>query len=99
MFFAGSGVVGLVTLPLPAPGSNPAATAAAYAVALALGTAIWLAARERWPRRARPGSLPPTLALIALGNAFGGAPLHTYGVFFVAPFWWVGTVHPHRASA
>jgi hypothetical protein len=52
MFFAGSGVLGLVTLPLPAPGSDKAATAAVYAVALALGIAIWFAPWERWPRRA-----------------------------------------------
>src|SRR5215212_5667781 len=43
LFFAGAGVLGLVTLPLPAPGSNPAVTAAVYAVALALGVVIWFA--------------------------------------------------------
>jgi len=99
MFFAGSGVVGLVTLPLPAPGSNPAATAAVYAVALALGTAIWLAPWERWPRRASLGIVPPAFALIALGNVFGGANLHTYGVFFVVAFVWIGIAHPPRTSA
>ena len=99
VFFAGSGVVGLVTLPLPAPGSNPAATAAVYAVALALGTAIWLAPWERWPRRASLGIVPPAFALIALGNVFGGADLHTYGVFFVVAFVWIGIAHPPRTSA
>jgi hypothetical protein len=99
VFFAGSGVVGLVTLPLPAPGSNPAATAAVYAVALALGTAIWLAPWERWPRRASLGIVPPAFALIALGNVFGGANLHTYGVFFVVAFVWIGIAHPPRTSA
>src|SRR5437763_15101208 len=52
VFFAGAGVLGLVTLPLPAPGSNPAAIAAVYGIALALGIAIWLAPWDRWPRRA-----------------------------------------------
>src|SRR5437762_3602113 len=99
VFFAGSGVVGLVTLPLPVPGSNPAATAAVYAVALALGTAIWLAPWERWPRRASLGIVPPAFALIALGNVFGGATLHTYGVFFVVAFVWIGIAHPPRTSA
>jgi len=99
MFFAGSGVVGLVTLPLPAPGSNPAATAAVYAVALALGTAIWLAPWERWPRRASLGIVPPAFALIALGNVFGGTDLYTYGVFFVVAFVWIGIAHPPRTSA
>jgi signal transduction histidine kinase len=99
VFFAGSGVVGLVTLPLPAPGSNSAATAAVYAVALALGTAIWLAPWERWRRRASLGIVPPAFALIALGNVFGGANLHTYGVFFVVAFVWIGIAHPPRTSA
>ena len=37
MFFMGAGMVGLVTLPLPAPGSDTVATAAVYAAALTLG--------------------------------------------------------------
>jgi signal transduction histidine kinase len=99
MFFAGSGVLGLVTLPLPAPGSDAAATAAVCAVALALGIAIWLAPWERWPRGASLGIVPPAFALIALGNVFGGADLHTYGVFFVVAFVWIGIAHPPRTSA
>jgi len=48
LFFAGAGVLGLVTLPLPAPGLDVAATAAVNAVALALGIASGL-------RRGRDG--------------------------------------------
>jgi signal transduction histidine kinase len=70
-----------------------------YAVALALGTAIWLAPWERWPRRASLGIVPPAFALIALGNVSGGADLHTYGVFFVVAFVWIGIAHPPRTSA
>ena len=99
MFFAGSGVLGLVTLPLPAPGSEKAATAAVYAVALALGIAIWFAPWERWPRRASLAVVPPALALIAVGNVFGGEDLHTYGLFFVVAFVWIGMAHPPRTSA
>jgi signal transduction histidine kinase len=99
VFFAGSGALGLVTLPLPAPGLDPAATAAVCAAALALGSAIWLAPWERWPRRASLGIVPPAFALIALGNVFGGADLHTYGVFFVVAFVWIGIAHPPRTSA
>jgi len=99
MFFAGAGVLGLVTLPLPAPGSDKAATAAVCAVALILGTAIWLAPWERWPRRASLAIVPPGFALIAVGNAFGGEDLHTYGVFFVVAFVWIGMAHPPRTSA
>jgi signal transduction histidine kinase len=99
VFFAGSGVLGLVTLPLPAPGSDKAATAAVYAVALALGIAVWFAPWERWPRRASLAVVPPALALIAVGNAVGGEDLHTYGVFFVVAFVWIGMAQPSRTSA
>jgi signal transduction histidine kinase len=99
MFFAGAGVLGLLTLPLPAPGSDAAATAAVYAVALALGIAIWFAPWDRWPRRASLAIVPPAFALIAVGNAFGGEDLHTYGVFFVVAFVWIGLAHPPRTSA
>src|SRR5205823_9127458 len=96
---AGAGVLGLVTLPLPAPGSNAPAIAAVYGIALALGIAIWLAPWDRWPRRASLAVVPPAFALIAVGNAFGGPNLHTYGVFFVVAFVWIGMAHPPRTSA
>jgi signal transduction histidine kinase len=99
VFFAGSGVLGLATLPLPAPGSDPTAIAAVYAVALASGIAIWFAPWERWPRRASLAIVPPAFALIAVGNVFGGADLHSYGVFFVVAFVWIGMAHPPRTSA
>ena len=99
VFFAGAGVLGLVTLPLPAPGSDRAVTAAVCAVALALGIAIWFAPWERWPRAASLAIAPPAFALIAMGNAFGGADLHTYGVFFVVAFVWIGMAQPPRTSA
>jgi signal transduction histidine kinase len=99
VFFAGSGVLGLATLPLPAPGSDPTAIAAVYAVALASGIAIWFAPWERWPRRASLAIVPPAFALIAVGNVFGGADLHSYGVFFVVAFVWIGVAHPPRTSA
>jgi signal transduction histidine kinase len=99
MFFAGAGVLGLITLPLPAPGSERTATAAVYAVALALGIAIWFAPWGSWPRAASLAIVPPAFALIAVGNAFGGEDLHTYGVFFVVAFVWIGMAHPPRTSA
>jgi len=99
MFFAGAGVLGLITLPLPAPGSDKTATAAVYAVALALGIAIWFAPWGSWPRAASLAIVPPAFALIAVGNAFGGEDLHTYSVFFVVAFVWIGMAHPPRTSA
>jgi signal transduction histidine kinase len=98
MFFTGSGVLGLVTLPLPAPGLNVIPTAAVSAVAFALGIVTWLAPWEIWPRQASLGLVPPAFALIALGNTYGGANLQTYGVFFLVAFVWIGMAHPPRTS-
>jgi hypothetical protein len=99
-FFAAAGLLGLVTLPLPAPGSDAIVTAAVSAAALASGIAIWFAPWERWPRQASLVIVPPAFALIAVGNAFGGADLHTYGVYFVVVFVWIGMTHPpHTAVA
>jgi signal transduction histidine kinase len=99
VFFAGSGVLGLVTLPLPAPGSDTTATAAVFASAVIVGVAIWRAPWDRWPRWVSLGILPPAFALIALGNTFGGLDQHTYSLFFVVAFVWIGLAHPPRTSA
>ena len=98
VFYLGSGLLGLVTLPLPAPGSNRLATTLISAVALAIGTAAWLAPWGRWPRRATLWVVPPAFALIALANVFGGSDLRGYGVFFVVTFVWIGFAQPPRTS-
>jgi signal transduction histidine kinase len=98
VFYLGSGALGLVTIPLPAPGSNRIATVAISAAALAIGMAIWLAPWGTWPRRATLGIIPPALALIALANTFGGSDLHTYGIFFVVVFVWIGLAQPPGTS-
>ena len=98
VFYMGSGLLGLVTLPLPAPGLNRAATALISAAALVAGVAIWFAPWGSWPRRASLWVVPPGFALIALANTFGGSDLHTYGVFFVVAFVWIGLAQPPRAS-
>jgi hypothetical protein len=98
VFYAGSGLLGLATLPLPAPGSDRVAMAWVSAAALAAGAAIWLAPWEAWPRHASLGVVPPGLALIALANTFGGSDLHTYGVFFVVAFVWIGLAQPPGSS-
>jgi signal transduction histidine kinase len=98
VFYLGSGALGLVTLPLPAPGSNRLATMLISAVALALGAAVWLAPWGRWPRRATLWTVPPAFALIALANLFGGSDLRAYGVFFVVAFVWIGFAQPPRTS-
>ena len=98
MFFAGAGALGLVTRVLTVPGSNRMATAAVYGAGLALGVVIWVTPWERWPRQASLAIVPPAFALIALGNAFRGPDLHTYSVFFVVAFVWIGMAHRPRTS-
>jgi signal transduction histidine kinase len=100
VFFAGSGVLGFATLPLPAPGANAAGLAAVCSAAVVLGIAIWLAPWQKWPQRVSLCIIPAAFALIALGNAFGGATLYTYSVFFVVAFVWIGMAHrPGTATA
>jgi signal transduction histidine kinase len=99
VFFAGSGLLGLVTLPLPAPGSDTAAIAAVFTSAVIVGVATWLAPWDKWPRWVSLGILLPAFALIALGNAFGGLDQHNYSLFFVVAFVWIGLAHPPRTSA
>src|SRR5215467_8758277 len=43
VFYVGSGLLGVVTLPLPAPGLNRAATALISVAAVFTGIAIWFA--------------------------------------------------------
>jgi signal transduction histidine kinase len=90
MFYIGCALLGLATLPLPAPGSDRTVTAILAVLALVLGIAIWMAPWGAWPRRAGLVLVPPSFALIALANTFGGTDLYTYGVFFVVAYVWLG---------
>jgi len=94
VFYVGSGLLGLVTLPLPAPHSNRLGVTLVSVAALALGIAVWLAPWRRWPRRAMLALVPPAFALIAFANLFGGSDLRAYGVFFVVAFVWIGLAQP-----
>lgn len=98
LFFAGSGALGLITLPLPRAGSNTAAMAGIFTAALITGIAVWFAPWERWPRWVSLSVVPPAFALISLGNAFGGPDQHNYGVFYVVTFVWIGMAQPRRTS-
>jgi len=98
LFFAGSGALGLIALPLPAPGSNTAAMATVFTAAVITGVAVWFAPWEKWPRWVSLSVVPPAFALIAVGNAFGGHDHLAYGVFFVVTFVWIGMAQPQRTS-
>ena len=98
VFYAGSGLLGLVTLPLPAPTSNRLAVMLVSAAALAVGIAVWFVPWGRLPRRASLWLVPPGFAMIALANVFGGSDLRAYGVFFVVAFVWIGVAQRPRIS-
>ena len=98
VFYAGSGVLGLITLPLPAPDANRLGTMVVSVAALAVGIAVWFAPWGRWPRRATLALIPPGFALIAFANLFGGSDLRAYGVFFVVAFVWIGLAQPPRTA-
>ena len=98
VFYAGSGLLGLVTLPLPAPASDPFAVMLVSVVALAAGVAAWFVPWGRLPRRATLCVVPPGFALIAVANIFGGSDLRAYGVFFVVAFVWIGVTQGPRTS-
>ena len=98
VFYAGSGLLGLVTLPLPAPGSNRLAVMLVSAVALAVGIAVWFVPWGRLPRRATLWLVPPGFAMISVANIFGGSDLRAYGVYFVVAFVWIGVAQRPRTS-
>jgi len=98
IFYAGSGLLGLVTLPLPAPTSNRLAVILVSAAALAVGIAAWFVPWGRLPRRASLWLVPPGFAMIAVANVFGGTDLRAYGVFFVVAFVWIGVAQRPRTS-
>jgi signal transduction histidine kinase len=98
LFFAGSGALGLITLPLPQPGADTAAMGGIFTAALITGIAVWLAPWEKWPRWVSLSVIPPAFALISLGNAFGGLDEHDYGAFYVVTFVRIGMAQPRRTS-
>ena len=99
VLFTGSGMLGLVTLPIPAPGLDTTVIAAISSVAIVLGIASWLAPWDTWPRPASLGLVPPAFAIIALAVLYGGADSQSYMVFFLVTFAWIGMSHPPGTSA
>jgi hypothetical protein len=100
ILFLGSGLVTLVTLPLPAPSDfQRAGTLIVAVAAIAVGTFAWKAPWDRWPRRASLWLAPLALALIAAGNVLGGSQPYTFGVFFIVVFVWIGLAHSRWISA
>ena len=85
-FFASSGALALVTLPLLPQGANVAASALIAVTAVGAGLTAWFVPWGRLPRSASLLLLPPAFALIGAGNAYGGTQYFTYAIFFVVAF-------------
>jgi signal transduction histidine kinase len=94
LFFTGGGALALVTLPFAPPDANVRAMIVLSLIACGTGAVVLVVHWERLPQRATLVLVPPAFALIALGNAYGGAPHFTYGAFFVMAFAWIGLAHP-----
>lgn len=98
VFYTGSGVLLLLTLPVPVPGLNVPVMTAVAGAAFVIGIVTWYAPWGRWPRSASLVLIPPAFALIALANTYGLGSLQPYGVFFLVTFVWLGMAHPPRTS-
>lgn len=98
IFFAGSGTLVLLTLPVPVPGLNVVVMTAVSVAAFGVAIAAWLAPWDRWSPRASLVLLAPALVLIAVSNAYGLPGLQPYGVFLFVAFVWLGMAHRPRTS-
>lgn len=100
VFYLGSGLLTIVTAPLPTTGHpNVAALIVVGIVAVVVGTVSWFLPWDRWSVRATLWLVPIALVLIGVGNVVGDGDPYTYGIFFVLVFVWLGVGHPQWTSA
>jgi signal transduction histidine kinase len=93
LLFLCSGVIVLIAFPLAPPDANAPGTIVVSVASIGLGAFAWVAPWDRWPQPASLILVPPAFGLIAFGNVYGGSALHSYGVFFVIAFVWIGLAH------
>ncbi len=97
--FAASGVLSIVTLPLPQPpGADTRALLFVSIGAIVAGAFAYLAPWDHWRFRTDLVLIPLAFVLIGLSNTFGSTRNHTYSVFFVVAFVWIGISHPRWTS-
>jgi PAS domain S-box-containing protein len=91
LLYLGASGASLLALPLPQPaGSDRVQLLVVLLAAMAIGVGCWFAPWSRWPRWATLTVVPPSLALIAMGNVLSGSIPFTYSLFFVVLFVWIG---------
>jgi signal transduction histidine kinase len=90
LLFLCSGAIVVATFPLAPADANEPGTILVGIGAIAVGAFAWFAPWDRWPQPASLVLVPPAFGLIAFGNLYGGSGLHSYGVFFVIAFVWIG---------
>jgi len=93
VLFLASGAIVLLALPLQPEDASDTGTILVAIGAIAIGALAWYSPWHRWPQPASLVLVPPALGLIAFGNLTGGADQHTYSVFFVVAFVWIGLAH------
>jgi signal transduction histidine kinase len=93
LLFLCSGAIVVVTFPLAPADANDPGTIFVGIGSIAVGVFAWFAPWDRWPQPASLVLVPPAFGLIAFGNLYGGSGLHSYGVFFVIAFVWIGLAH------
>lgn len=91
LFLTSSGLM-LIALPLSPEDASILGTIAVAASGVGVGCFAMFAPWDTWPRAASLVLVPPAFTLIALGNLYAGRE-HTYGVFFVVAFVWIGLAH------
>lgn len=91
LFLTSSGLM-LIALPLSPKDASIPGTIAVAASGVGVGCFAMFAPWDTWPRAASLVLVPPAFTLIALGNLYAGRE-HTYGVFFVVAFVWIGLAH------
>ena len=98
ILFLGLGAVTLASFASLPTGTQRNGTASIGVTAVIAGLIVMKLPWDRWPRSRSLWLVPPALALVSLGNAFGLDRPYDYGVFFVVVHVWIGLAHPPRTS-
>jgi PAS domain S-box-containing protein len=98
LFYVGSGLLAVVTIPLHRPGAHHAGLLVVGLMAMAIGAAAWFAPWDRWHRSATLWLALVGFSLIAMGNLLSGDPPYSYAIFFVMVYVWLGVSHPRWTS-